>query len=105
MDPREPLPAMLRLLPGVDAVIGAGGYHTVHECRATGRPLWARPRARRYDRQSHRLASRETWRALPNLDRQLQQLAPAGPVGDYDNGIHQAVRALVQLGARAASRA
>ena len=36
-------------------VIGAGGYNTVVECRATRTPLLAVPQKRLYDRQQQRL--------------------------------------------------
>ncbi|MGE0709080.1 MAG: hypothetical protein AB7N76_00300 [Planctomycetota bacterium] len=53
---------LLELLPGVDLLVGAGGYHTVHEARATGTPLLALPQPRRYDRQERRLHAAERCR-------------------------------------------
>lgn len=48
-------PAM-DLLPGVDVVVGGGGYNTVYECAACGVPLIARAWPRMYDRQAVRAA-------------------------------------------------
>ena len=50
---------ILAVLPAVDLLVGAGGYHTVYESRLTQTPLFAMARDRLYDRQSHRLRSTE----------------------------------------------
>jgi hypothetical protein len=50
---------LLALLPGVDLLIGAGGYHTVYEARATQTPLLGLAQPRVYDRQSKRLSAAE----------------------------------------------
>ncbi len=44
---------------GLDVLVGAGGYNSVYEARATGTPYIAIPQTRRYDRQSQRLLDRE----------------------------------------------
>ena len=49
----------LAVLPGVDLLLGAGGYNTVYEARATRTPLLAVPQPRRYDRQALRLRESE----------------------------------------------
>jgi len=46
-------------LPGVDLLIGAGGYHTVYEARNTGTRLIGFPQQRVYDRQAKRLRASE----------------------------------------------
>ncbi|MCP3102603.1 hypothetical protein LZ198_27385 [Myxococcus sp. K15C18031901] len=56
--PREVWPA-LAVMPGVDVLVGAGGYNTVQEARVTGTPLVALARERRYDRQALRLRPEE----------------------------------------------
>jgi hypothetical protein len=50
---------LLRYLRGVDLVIGAGGYHTVHETRAAEVALIAIAQTRQYDRQERRLRNLE----------------------------------------------
>ncbi|WP_428264144.1 hypothetical protein [Haliangium sp.] len=88
---------LLPLLAGVDVLVGAGGYNTVHEARATATPLLALARPRRYDRQAQRLRPNELVRAPDELvERVRRALArgPRGPVPDYDNGVHHAVTAI-----------
>ena len=50
---------LFAVLPGVDLLVGAAGYHTVYETRVTQTPLFAIPRNRLYDRQSHRILDTE----------------------------------------------
>lgn len=98
LDPRWVWP-LLAHLPGVDLLIGAGGYHTVHEARATATPLLALPRPRLYDRQARRLSSAErvaTPAAL--LARALElatRLTARGPVPDFPCGAAQGAAALL----------
>ena len=49
----------LSAIRGIDLLVGAGGYNTVWEARATGTPLLAIARPRLYDRQDVRLESHE----------------------------------------------
>jgi len=92
---------LLELLPGVDVLVGAGGYQTVNEARATGTSLVALARARLYDRQAERLRPEE--RALDAADaaRRVETLlatrGPRAPSPDYLNGVHEAVAALEAL--------
>lgn len=71
LDPRTPEAAarwpLLGLLPAFDLVIGAGGYNTVYECRATRTPLLALARRRKHDDQAARLGPRERVRSLAEL--------------------------------------
>ena len=50
---------LLAVLPAVDLLVGAGGYHTVYESRVTQTPFFAIPQNRLYDRQSRRLLTTE----------------------------------------------
>jgi len=52
----EPHWPAVELYSGAVAVVGGGGYNTVHECLAVGVPLIARAWPRKYDRQAERLA-------------------------------------------------
>jgi hypothetical protein len=49
----------LEAMRGIDLLVGSGGYHSVHEARATGTPLIAFARPRLYDRQGLRLRPSE----------------------------------------------
>ncbi len=62
---------LLRYLRGVDLLVGAGGYHTVHEARAAGVPLIAVPQSRQYDRQSNRLRAEEAAERWENAEQLL----------------------------------
>ncbi len=91
---------LLECMPGVDLLIGAGGYHTVHETRATGTPLLAFPRARLYDRQARRLTQSEqvaegdlaarAREVLGQLETGVRKRLPP----NYVNGVHLAVDVL-----------
>jgi UDP:flavonoid glycosyltransferase YjiC (YdhE family) len=89
---------LLRLMAGVDVVVGGGGYNTVYEARATGRPLLAVARERCYDRQWRRLSSEEQLGDLledaPGRIRAL--LGTHRPLQAYDNGAHAAVEAIIE---------
>jgi len=94
---------LLPLLPGVDVLIGAGGYNTVSEARVTGTPLIALARPRMYDRQQVRLAQHETFTMRDELPDRILSLT-ASSANDrrrtppaYSNGTHQAVEALLKL--------
>ncbi|HEX8822556.1 MAG TPA: hypothetical protein VF794_21700 [Archangium sp.] len=94
----RPWPA-LALMRGIDVLVGAGGYNTVQEARATGTPLVAFARPRLYDRQALRLHSSERVstfeEALAHVSALLssragthrEEVAPA-----YVNGAQEAVR-------------
>jgi len=89
---------LVELLPGADLLVGAGGYHTVHEARACGVPLLAVPRPRRYDRQARRLTAAERVAADGLVERARAQLAsPASPPRESDNGVQQALARLEAL--------
>jgi len=81
---------LMKLFEGVDALVGAGGYNTVHEARATCVPLLATAQARLYDRQLHRLHADE--RVAPDeIVRRLQGLHERRGSCQFDNGAHDAV--------------
>jgi len=93
---------LLELLPGVDVIVGAGGYNTVYEARAARRPLLALARPRRYDRQQRRLRPDEAVRDVAQLIRRAAQLV-AGSGSDeaqpppFNNGVDAAVEAILNL--------
>jgi len=94
---------LLPLLPGVDVLIGAGGYNTVNEARVTGTPLVALARPRMYDRQRVRLAQHETFTMRDELPDRILSLSASSANARrrsppaYSNGAHQAVEALLTL--------
>ena len=72
----------LAVLPGVDVLVGSGGYNTVQEARATGTPLVAWARSRLYDRQALRLTGSERVVDAVDLEARVQPralLEEAGP--------------------------
>lgn len=85
---------LIRLLPGVDLLVGSGGYNTVYEARAVGVPLLATPRERLYDRQERRLRPEEHVEPDELAERagELRRRESRTPV--YNNGVHAAVAAL-----------
>lgn len=86
---------LLLLLRGVDILVGAGGYNTVYEARATSTPLLALPQPRLYDNQAARLHPWEqvTPHDLPDRIRQLLlQPRRATTPPAYVNGVDQAVK-------------
>ncbi len=80
---------LMRLHRGIDLIVGAGGYNTVHEARLTGTPLRAIPRARLYDRQARRLRPSEL---LDDTDLPLVVARPATVA--FTNGAHFAVECI-----------
>ncbi len=85
----------LESLRGVDVLVGAGGYNTVQEARATGTPLVAFARERLYDRQALRLRPHERVEDAEALLARVRELlataTPARPAPHYVNGVHAAV--------------
>lgn len=99
---------LLPWLRAVDLLIGAGGYNTVYEARATGTPLLALAQPRRYDRQQVRLvnpapnveallSAAEEWVVQRGRENQSNENQSNSPLRtpDYVNGVHQAVQAIV----------
>jgi hypothetical protein len=83
---------LMRLHLGVDLLIGAAGYNTVHEARLTATPLKALARERLYDLQDRRLLSHEVLD-----DAALPGLATRTSTVDYDNGSSEAVRCIEEV--------
>ena len=91
----------LAVMRGIDVLVGAGGYNTVQEARATGTPLVALARPRLYDRQALRLRDSER---LASPDAALSRVKTVlenrhGPRAEdsaprYVNGTHAAVRVI-----------
>ncbi|WP_233595669.1 MULTISPECIES: hypothetical protein [Corallococcus] len=90
----------LAVLPGVDVLVGSGGYNTVQEARATGTPLvaWARPRL--YDRQALRLTDAERVADAVALEARVASLLGGTTrkrPASYVNGVHVAVEAIERI--------
>ncbi|MCP3143092.1 hypothetical protein [Pyxidicoccus xibeiensis] len=91
----------LAVLPGVDVLVGAGGYNTVQEARATGTPFVALARSRLYDRQALRLRPDELAGSVEALEARAEVLARsrpargAGPSGS--SGTRDAVALIERL--------
>ncbi|QSQ12244.1 hypothetical protein [Myxococcus landrumensis] len=84
----------LAVMPGVDVLVGAGGYNTVQEARVTGTPLVALARARRYDRQAVRLRPEELARTGAELvERAVARVMPRPEqtASGYTSGARDAV--------------
>ncbi|MCY1075117.1 hypothetical protein [Archangium lansingense] len=89
----------LSVMRGIDVLVGAGGYNTVQEARATGTPLVAIAQPRLYDRQALRLRASERISSLDEALERVRVLLRSGssacserPVPSYVNGTHEAVR-------------
>jgi hypothetical protein len=77
---------LMSLHRGIDLLIGAAGYNTVHEARLTGTTLRAIPRQRLYDCQDRRLMPRELLEdSDPPPIRAKQECTT------YSNGAHDAI--------------
>lgn len=83
---------------GVSVVVGAGGYNTVHETRAAGKPLIAFAWPRLYDRQAHRLTRAETVTSLEEAEKRVEQMVDEGSFASdppcFQNGVHSAIAAI-----------
>lgn len=87
----------LKLLRGVDLLVGAGGYNTVQEARATSTPLLALPQKRLYDDQYHRLQEHERVDSFQGLLQRVvrfidesREVSVQRPI-HYDNGASEAM--------------
>ena len=58
---------LMRLLPGVDLLVGSAGYNTVYEARLAGCRIAAFPQKRLYDRQARRIELSERMENLEEL--------------------------------------
>lgn len=99
----------LALMRGIDVLVGAGGYNTVQEARATGTPLVALARPRLYDRQALRLRDSERMASLDEALERVSRLLPSGPRRErpapaYVNGAHEAVRLIEETAPRSGPR-
>lgn len=95
---------LLPALPGVDVLIGAGGYNTVHEARATGVPLLALAQPRLYDRQAERLRPDERIASPDHALARVRALLASGTRAahtrsrpGYENGVHAAITAIERV--------
>ena len=92
-------PAM-ELYGGAAAVVGGGGYNTVHECVALGVPLVARAWPRKYDRQGPRLR-RYGFDPVDRVEEAVERavaLWRRGPerreAPDFGNGVDEAAECI-----------
>lgn len=92
---------LIELLPGVDLVVGAGGYNLFHECQAVGVPAVFVPQRRRYDEQFARVAAATVASSPEHLESILAAHVAAGPTPrpapHYRNGAGSAAGALLGL--------
>ncbi|MEP3478521.1 MAG: hypothetical protein ABJZ55_04680 [Fuerstiella sp.] len=92
---------LLEVMPGIDIMIGNGGYNTVNEVKATGTRFIGIARERLYDRQQRRLLQLGGLNKATDVAERLNELLVAGVKSSdkttYVNGVHQAVRLIVQL--------
>lgn len=97
---RQPVWPLLSVMNAVDVLVGAGGYNTVSETRATNTPLLAMPRPRLYDRQHDRLSSTEIVESrhviVPRIRAALAARSDYEPAR-FSNGTHRAIDAVRQL--------
>lgn len=99
----------LAVMRGIDVLVGAGGYNTVQEARATGTPLVAIARPRLYDRQALRLRDSERMASLDEALEHVSRLLPSAtrrerPAPAYVNGVHEAVRLIEETPPRPGPR-
>lgn len=93
---------LLKALPGVDLLVGSGGYNTVYEARACDVPLLAIPQARLYDRQKSRLSAAEFMAdeatLLQDIKNQLDAMRGRAPVAalSFQNGASAACELIEQ---------
>lgn len=94
---------LIETFPGVDVLVGAGGYNTVHEARATATPLLAFAQPRRYDLQHERLHADELIAESDDLAQRVRYTLARTPparqrqVPAYENGVHAAVLSIEAL--------
>ena len=102
---------LLEVMAGIDVLVGAGGYNTVYEARATETPLVAFAFRRLYDRQYVRLCANERVvddeqvieRVVELVDRRAGA-ATTRSLAPYVNGKAEAVR-LIEVLIRSHTRA
>lgn len=100
-----PVP-LARLLGGVDLLVGAGGYHLVHEARATMTPLAALASYRAYDAQARRLRAGERARDLEEITSRIRSVArrTKPPPASIVDGAAEGLRVVEELVSRAGAR-
>lgn len=98
----------LEFMLGVDVIVGAGGYNTVHETRATGTPLIALSRPRMYDRQERRLRPWERATSLADVCQRARGVlrcissteSRLNVTPRYSNGVHRAIEIIGPISSR-----
>lgn len=95
---------LMEAIRAVNVLVGAGGYNTVHEARATGTPLLAIPQKRQYDRQSQRLKPDERVATTAQMSEAVMSrvrslpISPNREIPAFTNGAHQACHAIEEMG-------
>lgn len=90
---------LLPLLPGIDLLIGAGGYNTIAEARAVGVPLIGYARQRLYDRQALRLSKDECITNIEDIVRRVRSVRrrEVDRRAEFVSGTHSAIDAIMQV--------
>lgn len=89
---------LLRYMPGVDVLVGAGGYNLVHEARQTNTRFFAFPQKRLYDNQRTRLNPNECCETPQELFAKINSIQKTSPKRDvYENGVHLAASLIGNL--------
>ncbi len=89
---------LLELLPGVDVVVGAGGYNLYQETRACGVPGIFLPQPRTVDEQEWRVRNSPTASCPEELEARLREaLATSQPQRHFCNNAGKAAKALASF--------
>ena len=95
---------MMKLLAGVDLLVGAGGYNTFYEAKLSQTELHSLPQKRLYDRQWKRVGDVRSYGSAAELifglEKRLKlsmgRIMNTDPIS-YSNGVHRAVDAIEEL--------
>ena len=82
---------------GVDLIIGAGGYNTVNECKATKTPLLGKPLKRVYDMQRGRLENHQIFRNIKDLINVIPSFEKNSNPSSFVNGTSKSVELIESL--------
>lgn len=95
---------VMKLLTGVDLLVGAGGYNTFYEAKLSQTELHSLPQKRLYDRQWKRVGDVRSYGSAAELIFGLEKRLklPLGKIMNtdsisYSNGVHRAVDAIEEL--------
>ncbi len=88
---------IMELMNGVDLIIGAGGYNTVSESRATKTPLLGKPLDRIYDIQKGRLQNDQMFMNVEEIIKCLPKFERNSRSDLYVNGTYKSVELIESL--------